>query len=209
VHPSATSSSTSARTISTASANISNGSSYAAVEWVGDQNGKYISGLGTVTLSGLGSSPSIGVFLGDERPAAAQLAVTAAGIGRSIRPSAVTQGGVLSTGASPSTTSVSEPMKVLRRISPSVTTSTPQSSWSAIASSTARSSIRLNSAWPSVPAARARRASLRYCGRSIDPMFSARNSSAIIRSPGVRKAALNESPAWRTAGLPMMSSCPR
>ena len=82
-------------------------------------------------------------------------------------------------GLSPSTCSVSWSMNVCRRSSPSEMTSRPTPSCMAIAWSTARSSISLYSAVPSWPASNCSRASFRYCGRSSDPMVSARYTCAM------------------------------
>jgi hypothetical protein len=78
------------------------------------------------------------------------------------------------TSDTPSTTSLSGPRKDVLRISPSVTTSSPARSCSAMTSSTARSSMRLNSPALSLASSRAPRASLRYPGRSMLPTVSAR-----------------------------------
>ena len=89
--------------------------------------------------------------------------VTAAGKTQSSSPSGLFQGIALpcSTGVIPSTTSVIGPMNRKRRISPSVTTSTPAPSCTAITWSTARSSTRLKSLAASSPRSNAARASLR------------------------------------------------
>jgi hypothetical protein len=64
--------------------------------------------------------------------------VTAAGNTHSISPSGVAHGIALpsSTGSMPSTVSVIGPMNRYRRISPSLTTSTPAPSWTAMTWST-------------------------------------------------------------------------
>ena len=74
--------------------------------------------------------------------------------------------------AKPSTASVSWLWNEVRRISPSVTTSSPAASCAATASSTASSSTRLNSACEIVPAARASRAASSARGRSMLPTTS-------------------------------------
>ena len=68
----------------------------------------------------------------------------------------------------------------LRRYSPSVIASIPALSWSAIASSTARSSAARTSSASIVPARAASRVSRRYSGRSRLPTTSARTTVVAI-----------------------------
>jgi hypothetical protein len=91
------------------------------------------------------------------------LDVTAAGERHSMSPSGVLHGIALSwsTSSMPSTVSVIGPMKRKRRISPSLTTSTPAPSCIAMAWSTARSSRRLSSCAVSSPCSNAARPSCR------------------------------------------------
>ena len=88
-------------------------------------------------------------------------------------------------GRTPSTVSVNGPTNDSRRSSPSVTTSTPARSCSAIASSTARSSIRLNSVRVMAPAATRSRASSSCAGRSMLPTTSARMTWSTVPPPVV------------------------
>ena len=80
--------------------------------------------------------------------------------------------GALSIGAVPSISLTIWSKKENRRYSPSVMTSSPMPSCSSMASSTARSSIRLNAGASSWPAAYSSLACVRYLGRSSEPMTS-------------------------------------
>src|SRR5207253_9308742 len=82
------------------------------------------------------------------------------------------------------------PENAYRCISPSVTTSRPAASWSRTASSTARSSIRLNAGAVSRPDSIAARASTRYAGRRRLPTTSLRGPMAAPMIPLLRHRPL-------------------
>src|SRR5829696_3336611 len=185
--PSRASSSISSRNISATSSRNRSSVGYAPADSSGDQRLAYMLGLGSVTLTILSVRPRAYTNSSTERwRMRLSLPTTPRVWGRSVVLSPTASSpchsphsqASMSCSPKPSVASTIWLWKDSRRISPSVTTGRPARSCSPMAQSTARSSMRLNSAAESSPAAWRSRVSSSSCGLRRLPTVSARVVSA-------------------------------